>query len=767
MDNIMDGMLEPYLFETNGLLDSLDEMLVRDEKEGDFSQDDVNEIFRIMHTIKGSSAMMQFDGISKAAHRVEDLFFFIRDKGIEYLDAEDKKELFDLMFKSEDFLRSEVSKVENGEPLSDNVDDFTNMVSRFLDKISADEAKNEAAAAGAAAAGGASTTDAAATTGCTSPTGAAATGTPAAGKPSSGAASAQSVPDDQSAAVFIHVFLEEGLQMENLRAFMIVTALKDSGIAFRYYPADMDTNPDTAKDIIANGFWFAFDSLDLCNSAESVIKEQPHVRSIEIVDQPSQMGESTDSAASAGVLTGTPAGSSAQGSAKAPSPDAAAASDASAGSPSPASAAVQKAPSPAPAKAPAAPHAAQPAAIHSNAPVRQSLISVNLEKLDDLMNLVGEIVITESMVTSSPVLKQLSAESYESFNKSARQLRKLTNDLQDIAMSLRMVPISGVFQKMNRIVRDMKNKLNKDVRLTIIGEETEVDKTIVDSIQDPIMHIVRNSMDHGIEATAAERVAAGKDPQGEIVLSAQHTSSEVVISVKDDGYGMDPQVLLDKAESKGILTKPKSEYSAKEALNLILLPGFSTNKNVTEYSGRGVGMDVVKKNVESVGGTVLIESEVGRGTTITLKIPLTLAIVDGMKVTVGDSIFTIPIANIRQSFKISSSDIIVDENGGEMIERMDRYYPMVRLSDYFHIPCRIKNVEDGILIWVEANDKSCCLLADELIGEQQVVVKPLPTYFNNFSLKNSGISGCTILGDGNISIILDVLGVYNTAIEHI
>ncbi len=333
-------------------------------------------------------------------------------------------------------------------------------------------------------------------------------------------------------------------------------------------------------------------------------------------------------------------------------------------------------------------------------------------------------------------------------------------------MSLRMVPVSGVFQKMNRIVRDMKSKLGKDVRLTLVGEDTEVDKTIVDSIQDPIMHMVRNSMDHGIEETEEERIRAGKNPQGEIILSAQHTSSEVVITITDDGYGMDWQKLLDKAESKGILTKPKSEYSPKEALNLILLPGFSTNKQVTEFSGRGVGMDVVKKNVESVGGTVSISSELGKGTTMTMKIPLTLAIVDGMKITVGDSIFTIPIANIRQSFKVKGEEIIRDENGGEMIDRMGTFYPIVRLNEFYHIDSHVDNVEDGILIWVEASDKSCCLFADELVGEQQVVVKALPTYFNNFNLKSRGIGGCTILGDGNISIIMDVPSLYAAAIEN-
>ncbi len=354
----------------------------------------------------------------------------------------------------------------------------------------------------------------------------------------------------------------------------------------------------------------------------------------------------------------------------------------------------------------------------------------------------------------------------DTFMKSARQLRKLTDDLQDISMSLRMVSISGVFQKMNRIVRDMKQKLNKDVKLTIIGEDTEVDKTIVDSLQDPLMHIVRNSMDHGIEETSEERIAAGKNPQGELILSASHNSSEVIISVTDDGYGMDPEKLLDKAEEKGILTKPRHEYSKKEALGLIMLPGFSTNQQVTEYSGRGVGMDVVKKNLESVGGTISITSELGEGSTFTMKIPLTMAIMDGMKVMVGDTIFTIPIANIRSSFKIDNAEVILDENGNEMVERLDTFYPIVRLKDFYHINGLYDDLKDGVLIWVEAGDRSCCLFVDDLIGEQQVVVKPLPQYFNPYNLKDYGINGCSILGDGNICIIIDVLGIYNQAVEN-
>ena len=704
MSSGMDSsILDTYLYEENNLLDQLDEMLVADEKNGDFSTDDVNEIFRIMHTIKGSSAMMEFNSISTIAHHIEDVFFYIRDKGIETLDPEHKKELFNLMFRSEDYLRSEIEKVEQGVPLSTDIDAFSNEINSFLKKISgAAPAQPEASQAAPAASGAA-----------------------ASGAAAPGAAAPASLPDDKDAACFFHVFLEEGVGMENLRAYMIVNAVKECDVNFRFYPSDMETDQDTSQTIAENGFFLAFDSSEDASKAEGILKTQNHIRSYELVNV-----------------------------SKAAPPAKAEEKKAS----------VSKPTAPAPASTDTA--AGKAAPMLSHAPVKQNLISVNLMKLDSLMDIVGEIVITESMVTSSPELNLLPRDNRDNFMKSARQLRKLTNDLQDIAMSLRMVPISGVFQKMNRIVRDMKQSLGKDVRLTIVGEDTEVDKTIVDNIQDPIMHIVRNSMDHGIEETAQERIAAGKDPQGEIVLSASHTSSEVVISVKDDGYGMDPKKILEKARSKNMLTKPDSEYSQKEILGLIMLPGFSTNTEVTEYSGRGVGMDVVKKNVESLGGIVSVSSTYGEGTTISMKIPLTLAIVDGMKVTVGDSIFTIPIANIRQSFKVKADQVIKDEYGNEMVERVDHFYPIVRLHSFYHLPTEVTQMEDGILLWVEANDRSYCLFVDDLIGEQQVVVKPLPAFLSEFNLKDHGITGCTIMGDGNISIILDILSLYSIAVEN-
>ena len=536
MDNGMDNMLDMYLFETNSLLEQLDELLIEAEKNEEFTTDDVNEIFRAMHTIKGSSAMMEFNSLMTIAHRIEDLFFFVRENGIDSLNSTDKSELFNLTFKSTDVLRGEVEKLENNEPLSTNIDSMTSEINSFLNKISGTGEPEEEAPA-------------------------AQEDVPEV-KASGGSEAGQKLVESfgSKCPFFLQIFFDEGCGMENLRAFMLVNALHGTAMEFEFYPEDVESNGAASEAIIDHGFFVGLHSEEDVNKAIAVVEEQGSIQTYEVIhaqekkaedEKPKAADVPKEAPAQAEPAKGNPAVKEAAG--------------------------------------------AQP-----QQHAKQSLISVNLSKLDALQAIVGEIVITESMVASSPELQGLKLDS---FLKSTRQLRKLTDDLQDISMSLRMVSISGTFQKMNRIVRDMKKALGKDVRLTIIGEDTEIDKTIIDSISDPIMHIVRNSMDHGIEVTKEERIAAGKDPQGELVLSASHTGSEVIISISDDGQGMDTEKILAKAARNGLLTKPESEYSKKEILALLMLPGFSTNEEVTEFSGRGVGMDVVKKNVESVGGT--------------------------------------------------------------------------------------------------------------------------------------------------------------------
>jgi len=703
-------MMEAYLFEMDSLLEQLDNLVMEAESAGTFSQDHVNEIFRIMHTIKGSSAMMEFNSLMTIAHRIEDLFYAIREKGMESIPAPYRPELFDLIFTSIDFFRAEVEKLKNNEPLSDSIDSFLDEVNSFASKISGESEPEEEAAPAVAAS---------------------AASEPA---PTSGAAPADPNEQAYGSARFpyaLHVFFDEGVGMENLRAMMLANSVKDfcEDDQFDFYPEDLKLNPDTAAFIVENGFFLRFQTDLDRTKALPAIQDNGSVRTYQAFDY-------------------------------ATAPEPAAVEDTSAQKEPDRSSMATPAPATrAPASTQTSSGSTQPATKQPTASAKESLISVNLSKLDALMAVVSEIVITESMVTASPDLKGLKLDK---FTQSARQLRSLTDELQNVSMSLRMVPVSGTFQKMKRIVRDMGKKLNKQTELVLEGEDTEIDKTVVDSISDPIMHIVRNSMDHGIEENVEDRIAAGKDPVGKIILSARHTGSEVIIEVSDDGAGVNDEAVLNKAIRQG-LAQPEVDYSHQDILNFLMMPGFSTNVEVTEFSGRGVGMDVVKSNVENVGGTVTISSERGKGMTTTLKIPLTMSIMDGMEVSVGKSIFTVPINNIQQIFKVSEKDVIYDAVHGEMLKIMDNFYSLIRARDFYQLEGGVDSIDDGVVLWVGPSiENSFALFVDELIGEQQVVVKPLPSYINDFGIKDYGISGCTILGDGSISIILDVTHIDST-----
>ncbi len=690
IDPSMEPMLETFIYESNTLLDQLDEILLESEKSKSLTGDQINEIFRIMHTIKGSSAMMEFTGISTLAHAVEDVFFLLREQPDRL--SKVSEALFDVMFQASDFLKGEIESVENS---GEAAEDPREMIAE-LERLAAIMRGETPADAGTPADEKAAPAD-------------------PAGTPSGDAA---------ALPCRIRVYFEDGCQMENIRAFMLLSQLRDLCDGLESIPAHPESDASLCQEIIKNGFVILCKPSSSLDDLLRVIEGSVNVKTYEVLEDD----------------TGHPAASNPP----AETPDVPA-------SPAPASA---------PAAAPTA--AAAPAASGSPAsgPVKakQSLVSVNQAKLDQLMDLVGELVTTESMVVGNTDLRGLHLDN---FYKSARELRKLTDELQDIVMSMRMVPLSGLFQRMNRIVRDMCKKLDKHVDLITEGGDTEVDKTINEAIADPFMHMVRNAMDHAIESPE-ERLAMGKPEHGRITISAKNIGGEIVIAIADDGRGLDTDAIFKKARENGILTKPESEYSDREIFGLIMLPGFSTNKEVTEYSGRGVGMDVVRKNVEKVGGTISIDSRRGKGTTFTIKIPLTLAIVDGMELSVGDSIFTLPITSIKQSFKIDEDkQVIYDTDGTEMIMLRGECFPLIRLHQLFGMPTAVTELQDGIVIQIESGDKVACIFADELLGEQQVVVKPFPAFFNKYELKRLGLSGCSILGDGSISLILDANNLLN------
>ena len=390
---------------------------------------------------------------------------------------------------------------------------------------------------------------------------------------------------------------------------------------------------------------------------------------------------------------------------------------------------------------------------------KTSYISVDVAKMNQLMDLIGELVISESVVLQNPDLK-VPGLNLDSFNKAAAQLSKVSTDLQNVNMSMRMVPLTNTFQKMNRIVFDVSRKLGKDIEFEMVGDQTEVDKNIVEQISDPLMHLVRNAVDHGIE-TNEERMDSGKADKGKVTLSARTEAGKVWICVEDNGKGLERDKILAKARKQGLLedNKPDSAYKDKEVYQFITLPGFSTNETITEYSGRGVGMDVVVQNIQSIGGTLDIESAPGMGSTMSLKIPLTLAIIDGIVMETGTSSFVLETGVIKEFFRVKEDMMFQEPNGDEYIMIRGECYPVLRLGKWYGLEEYQESVENGIMLILEVEDKKVCVFVDRLIGEQEIVVKPIPSYIK----KVKGLSGCTQLGDGSIALILDPGGLVDEA----
>ncbi len=699
IDSGMESLVEAFIYETSGLLDELDEILLESEKAKNISEDNINMIFRITHTIKGSAAMLEFAEMSTLAHAVEDVFYIIREDPSKLdlvFDA-----IFDLVFQTSDFLRKEIAALQTS---SYTPADPSALVEQLHVQAAIMKGEAEASAQTQSAAPAAA---------------------PAAPEATAPVQQEQSAAPAGTGALRVRVHFDDGCQMENMRAFMLISQLKGCCTSVESIPAKPETDSNLSAEIIKNGLLLICHPADSEDEVLKTIEESLNIKSYEVEAEEPETQEAPSAPAAAEAGSAKPA--------------------APASAPKPASSGAEAVQKGTPVSSP-------------KVGVKQSLISVNQSKLDRLMDLVGEIVTAESMVARDPDLNGLRLDH---FTKSIRELRKLTDELQDVVMSIRMVPLHGTFQKMSRIVRDMAKKLDKQAELVTFGGDTEVDKTINDAIADPFMHMIRNSMDHAIEHPD-ERVKKGKPAVGKVTLSARNVGGEIHIDVADDGCGLDPKKILAKARENGLLTKPESEYTDKEIFQMIMLPGFSTNKEVTEYSGRGVGMDVVRKNIEKVGGSITIHSEFGKGTTFTIKIPLTLAIVDGMNLAVGNTVFTLPITSIKQSFKPTGPEqIIHNANGTEMIMVRGECLPILRLHKMYQIDAKHSDIMDGILIQVENSSSSACIFADELLGEYQVVVKPFPTFFNKYDLKSQGLSGCSILGDGTVSLILDANALIN------
>lgn len=378
-------------------------------------------------------------------------------------------------------------------------------------------------------------------------------------------------------------------------------------------------------------------------------------------------------------------------------------------------------------------------------------IRVDTAKIDTLINMVGELVITQSML--SLIGEHFDLNKLDQLKNGLAQLERHTRELQESVMNIRMLPISFVFSRFPRLVHDLSSKLGKKIELQLIGEHTEVDKTVVELISDPLVHLVRNSLDHGIE-TPDERIAAGKQETGTVTLEAYHRGGNIVIEVSDDGRGLDKDKLRTKALEKGLI-QDDAVLSDKQTYELIFMPGFSTAEQLTDVSGRGVGMDVVKRNIQSLGGNIDIVSHLGKGSTMAIYLPLTLAILDGQSIAVGDETYIIPLGSIIESINVNERMINRVAGKGETFRLRQEYLPIIRMHEIFSVPnAKATKLTEGLLVVVEGQGIRCGLFVDDLLTQQQVVVKSLEANYRQVE----GISGATILGDGSVALILDIPG---------
>ena len=679
-----DDMLDIYLFENTQLLERLQEIVLEQKDEDYFDEDSINEIFRTMHTIKGSSGIMMFDDITKIAHKLEDVFIYLRESHPEKVPH---VELVEHVLDVADFIMGEMEKLQNGDSADGNSTKAVAEIDKFLTKI---KVANGDAEAGAAA------------------------------KEQEQPAAPQQfyiAPIATKSSHFFKIYLTYNPEMElvNVHAYKMVYALKEIAEDLMYSPEDIISDERACDEIKENGFKLLLQTQSTEKELRNIIKPGYDIQKVDIYEcTAKEFQQGFDSVGSEIRIDLESSVEQIEEKAKKEEEE-----KQSKKQMAPGDFVIQsKEPGKAKKLAKDKPKKSEKAAF----------ISVDVAKMDMLMELIGELVISESVVLQNSDLK-VPGLKLDNFNKAAAQMTKISTDLQNVIMSMRMVPLTNTFQRMNRIVFDVSRKLGKDIEFEMIGDTTEVDKNIIEHISDPLMHLVRNSVDHGIESKE-ERLAKGKTAKGKVTLSAKTESGKVWIGVQDNGQGLDREKIIAKARKQGLLdpTKPDSSYTDKEVYQFITLPGFSTNEKVTEYSGRGVGMDVVVSNLQSIGGTLEIDSTPGEGSIMSLKIPLTLAIIDGIVMKVGTSAFVMETGVVKEFVSVTKEMMIEEPNGSEFVMIRGECYPVIRLGDWYHLRDYKENVEEGMMVILEVEGEKFCLFVDTLVGKQEIVVKPIPSY---------------------------------------
>ena len=657
MDDFQASMLEIFVFETNGFLEALEKILLECEGDEQGIRTSVPEIFRIMHTIKSSSAMMSLDNISKLAHAVEDVFFYIRENNPEHVD---NGKLVDIVLGCIDFIRSNMDGVAKDDP-----DEIIAFVKALLEEIK-------------------------------SPSGQ--TASPPDNKPEQPADEPEAAQSEGN--IHLTVTFKEDCQMLGLRAFELQSKVARSVDKLDTVPADPTEDEGQVR---KNGLILNITTVKTVDELTELILKSPYVSGVS------------------------------ETAAKEPAPE--------------------KSVSDAP--VPAEPNPEEKRQFserrQDSTQTGGAIANVAVSKLDFLVDLVGELLVAEMELS-----RVIETDDREACEASASTMKKLILQMQEAALSTRMIPVKETFHKLNRLIRDMCRKLDKDIQFITSGEDTEVDRSMIDNIFSPLMHITRNSIDHGIEP-ADEREAAGKPRGGKVELSAYTEGRDVIFKVKDDGRGLNRDKILEKAIAQGLVSPERAPHLTDEEINgFILFPGFSTNSEVTEFSGRGVGMDVVNENMKKMNGKITVRSTPGKGTRITLKIPLTMAIIDAIVVSVNGESCVVPLGSVSEVVRVTEELPVREVNGGDTVLLRDKCFRIVNLCDFFGAAGK-PDYTNGVLLVVKSESDDFALFANGVVDRLSVVVKPVPAIFKSIR----GISGCTILGDGKISLILDAGELYN------
>ncbi len=700
--------LEIFLDETNEHLQNLNTQILSLEQDPE-NMDTINEIFRAAHSLKGMAGTMGYKRMQTLTHDMENVFSEVRNGNIKV-----KADMIDVLFQCLDALEEYNTNIR--ESSDEGTNDNGALIKRLND-IMGGGSDDSAAPAEQEQAPQAQAVDAAAAGGFVGI------------KLNENQQSVLGEALKQGKRVYgLTVKVQESCILKAARAFLVFKAIEET--------SEIIVSDPSSQDIEDEKFDLHF-SLIIVSEAElnEVVTAAKSVSEIEDV---SSSVLNIDDVGAAETEESHAAETGAEAEAAAPAAPAqeaqAAQTPVAAQAPAPAEAAAQT-PAPAAKKAPA------------NKPVVNRTVRVDIEKLDTLMNLVSELIIAKNSLVSASAM---SGNSSQAVNEQIEYLESVTTSLHESVMKVRMVPIESTVNKFPRMVRDLQKKLGKKMELYMSGEETELDRTVVDQIGDPLMHLLRNSADHGLES-AAVRKERGKPEVGSIFLDAYQDGNNVVIEVRDDGNGIDTKAVKNKAIERGVITPEQGEaMSEKEIIDLLFNAGFSTAKVVSDVSGRGVGLDVVKSMIESLSGEVEVKSRLGEGSTWTIRLPLTLAIIQALMVEIGDEKYAIALGSIQTIEDILPSDVNLVQ-AKEVIQLRDLVIPLIRLNEILDIPSKKDPEENLVVVVVKKGDKLAGLVVDELIGQQEIVIKSLGKYISKCKI----ISGATVLGDGEVALILD------------